>query len=165
MESFEGQTTGVNLLRACLIAFKVILIHSPLTSPAWTCGLEDQNSSTHEAIMAGHTPMNASTEAEVRPVKDAECASECLEKTHPAEGNDDDVGYQQYLTSLDIEFTAKEERQVRWKLDVSHPFLADIRLSWLSLQKLIVLPIFLITQLVQFLDKSALNYANVFGYQ
>jgi hypothetical protein len=71
-------------------------------------------------------PMNASTEAEARHVKDVKCASECLEKTYPAEVNDDDVGYQQYLTSLDIEFTAKEERQVRWKLDVTHSFLASI---------------------------------------
>lgn len=31
--------------------------------------------------------------------------------------------------------------------------------------QLIILPIFLITQLLQFLDKTALNYANVFGYQ
>lgn len=32
-------------------------------------------------------------------------------------------------------------------------------------QQLIILPIFLVTQLLQFLDKTALNYANVFGYQ
>lgn len=30
---------------------------------------------------------------------------------------------------------------------------------------MIVLPIFLITQLLQFLDKTALNYGNLFGYQ
>ncbi|KAF2172044.1 hypothetical protein M409DRAFT_32798, partial [Zasmidium cellare ATCC 36951] len=48
---------------------------------------------------------------------------------------------------LDIEFSRKEERWVRWKLD------------------LIILPIFLVTQLLQFLDKTALNYANIFGYQ
>jgi hypothetical protein len=36
---------------------------------------------------------------------------------------------------------------VRWKID------------------LIILPIFLITQALQFMDKTALNYANLFGYQ
>jgi MFS family permease len=35
----------------------------------------------------------------------------------------------------------------------------------LTVTQLIVLPIFLVTQLLQFLDKTALNYANVFGYQ
>lgn len=30
---------------------------------------------------------------------------------------------------------------------------------------MIVLPIFLITQALQFMDKTALNYANLFGYQ
>lgn len=29
----------------------------------------------------------------------------------------------------------------------------------------IIVPIFLITQGLQFLDKTALNYANLFGYQ
>lgn len=41
----------------------------------------------------------------------------------------------------------EEERKVRWKID------------------LIVLPIFLITQALQFMDRTALNYANLFGYQ
>jgi hypothetical protein len=36
---------------------------------------------------------------------------------------------------------------IRWKID------------------LVVLPIFLITQALQFIDKSALNYANLLGYQ
>lgn len=30
---------------------------------------------------------------------------------------------------------------------------------------MIVLPIFLVTQGLQFMDKTALNYANLFGYQ
>lgn len=30
---------------------------------------------------------------------------------------------------------------------------------------MIVLPIFLITQALQFMDKTALNYANLFGYK
>lgn len=30
---------------------------------------------------------------------------------------------------------------------------------------LVVLPIFLVTQALQFMDKTALNYANLFGYQ
>lgn len=38
-------------------------------------------------------------------------------------------------------------RKVRWKLD------------------LIILPMFLITQALQFMDKTSLNYANLFGYQ
>jgi hypothetical protein len=37
--------------------------------------------------------------------------------------------------------------KVRWKLD------------------LIILPIFLVTQALQFIDKTSLNYANLFGYQ
>lgn len=36
---------------------------------------------------------------------------------------------------------------MRWKLD------------------LIILPMFLITQALQFMDKTSLNYANLFGYQ
>lgn len=38
-------------------------------------------------------------------------------------------------------------RRVRWKLDLT------------------VLPMFLITQALQFMDKTSLNYANLFGYQ
>jgi hypothetical protein len=40
-----------------------------------------------------------------------------------------------------------QERRVRWKID------------------LVILPIFLVTQCLQFMDKTALNYANLFGYQ
>jgi hypothetical protein len=32
--------------------------------------------------------------------------------------NKDDVGYEEYLESLNIKFSPKEERWVRWKLDV-----------------------------------------------
>jgi hypothetical protein len=38
-------------------------------------------------------------------------------------------------------------RRVRWKLDLT------------------ILPMFLITQALQFMDKTSLNYANLFGYQ
>jgi hypothetical protein len=38
-------------------------------------------------------------------------------------------------------------KRLRWKLD------------------LIILPMFLITQALQFMDKTSLNYANLFGYQ
>jgi hypothetical protein len=38
-------------------------------------------------------------------------------------------------------------KRVRWKID------------------LIVLPIFLVTQALQFMDRTALNYANLFNYQ
>ena len=40
-----------------------------------------------------------------------------------------------------------QSRKLRWKIDF------------------IILPIFFITQGLQFLDKTALNYANLFGYQ
>ncbi|KAH9885922.1 major facilitator superfamily domain-containing protein [Xylariomycetidae sp. FL2044] len=55
---------------------------------------------------------------------------------------EDAVGYREYIEGL-----AVESRRVRWKID------------------LIILPIFLITQALQFMDKTALNYANLFGYQ
>jgi hypothetical protein len=57
------------------------------------------------------------------------------------------VGYREYLEGREIEVTDKEARKVRWKID------------------LIVLPIFLVTQALQFMDRTALNYANLFGYQ
>ncbi|KAK4150000.1 hypothetical protein C8A00DRAFT_18388 [Chaetomidium leptoderma] len=57
------------------------------------------------------------------------------------------VGYREYLEAMDIEVTEKESTRLRWKLD------------------LIILPMFLITQALQFMDKTSLNYANLFGYQ
>jgi hypothetical protein len=57
------------------------------------------------------------------------------------------VGYKEYREALDLEFSDAEARRVRWKIDLS------------------VLPCFLITQALQFMDKTALNYANLFGYQ
>lgn len=57
------------------------------------------------------------------------------------------VGYREYLEGRDIEVSDQEARKVRWKID------------------LIVLPIFLITQALQYMDRTALNYANLFGYQ
>ncbi|GAB1205324.1 hypothetical protein APSETT445_003997 [Aspergillus pseudonomiae] len=57
------------------------------------------------------------------------------------------VGYKEYREGLHIEITAKENSKVRWKIDM------------------VVLPIFLVTQALQFMDKTALNYANLFGYQ
>ncbi|EMC99259.1 hypothetical protein BAUCODRAFT_396627 [Baudoinia panamericana UAMH 10762] len=57
------------------------------------------------------------------------------------------VGYREYVEGLGLEVTNAENRRVRWKID------------------LIILPIFLITQALQFMDKTALNYANLFGYQ
>lgn len=38
-------------------------------------------------------------------------------------------------------------RKLRWKID------------------LVILPMFLITQALQFMDKTSLNYANILGYQ
>ncbi|KAJ7166961.1 major facilitator superfamily domain-containing protein [Mycena filopes] len=62
---------------------------------------------------------------------------------------DDNVGYATYKQGLaeHVEITAAENSAIRWRID------------------LIILPIFLITQTLQFLDKTALNYANLFGFQ
>ncbi|KAI0975708.1 major facilitator superfamily domain-containing protein [Xylaria arbuscula] len=57
------------------------------------------------------------------------------------------VGYEEYVEALDLEISDKEMRKVRIKIDA------------------IIVPIFLITQGLQFLDRTALNYANLFGYQ
>ncbi|KAM5350778.1 hypothetical protein ACJ41O_007283 [Fusarium nematophilum] len=57
------------------------------------------------------------------------------------------VGYTEYLEALDLDVSDKEMKRLRWKLD------------------LIILPIFLVTQALQFMDKTSLNYANLFGYQ
>ncbi|KAJ7131866.1 major facilitator superfamily domain-containing protein [Mycena crocata] len=62
---------------------------------------------------------------------------------------DDNVGYNAYKQGLaeNHEITATENSAIRWRLD------------------LIILPMFLVTQTLQFLDKTALNYANLFGFQ
>jgi len=77
------------------------------------------------------------------------------------------VGYRQYHEALLLEFSPEEVsylklskrskctnltstpqvKRVRWKIDF------------------IVLPIFLVTQALQFMDRTALNYANLFNYQ
>jgi len=75
------------------------------------------------------------------------------------------VGYDEYLEAMGLEISDAEvcaivtqiyersslhlfqTKRVRWKLD------------------LIILPIFLVTQALQFIDKTSLNYANLFGYQ
>ncbi|KAK0224722.1 major facilitator superfamily domain-containing protein [Armillaria nabsnona] len=58
------------------------------------------------------------------------------------------VGYTVYKEGLNhSEITPSQNRSIRWKID------------------LVILPIFLITQTLQFLDKTALNYANLFGFQ
>ncbi|KAG7451888.1 MFS general substrate transporter [Guyanagaster necrorhizus] len=57
------------------------------------------------------------------------------------------VGYTTYKEGLNSEITSSQNRSIRWRID------------------LIILPIFLITQTLQFLDKTALNYANLFGFQ
>ena len=66
-------------------------------------------------------------------------------KYDPAHENE--VGYKEYVEGLSLVVSDKENRCVRTKIDF------------------VVLPIFLITQLLQFLDKTALNYANLFDYQ
>ncbi|KAF2192417.1 MFS general substrate transporter [Zopfia rhizophila CBS 207.26] len=60
---------------------------------------------------------------------------------------EDAVGYREYREGLDMEITPKEDSRIRLKID------------------LVILPIFLVTQALQFMDKTALNYANLFGYQ
>ncbi|KAH7385403.1 major facilitator superfamily domain-containing protein [Phaeosphaeria sp. MPI-PUGE-AT-0046c] len=57
------------------------------------------------------------------------------------------VGYREYVEGRDLEYSDQEMKRLRWKLD------------------LIILPMFLITQALQFMDKTSLNYANLFGYQ
>ncbi|UNI19484.1 hypothetical protein JDV02_005666 [Purpureocillium takamizusanense] len=57
------------------------------------------------------------------------------------------VGYREYIEALDLDISDKEMRRLRWKLDLT------------------ILPMFLITQALQFMDKTSLNYANLFGYQ
>lgn len=57
------------------------------------------------------------------------------------------VGYSEYVAGLDLEFTTSEERRTRWKID------------------LIIIPIFLITNAMQQMDRTTLNYVNLFGYQ
>lgn len=60
------------------------------------------------------------TEMNVHSTKaDAERASDHLEEKEITSGiNENDVGYQEYLQGLSIEFSPKEERWVRWKIDV-----------------------------------------------
>ncbi|KAH8901518.1 MFS general substrate transporter [Thozetella sp. PMI_491] len=57
------------------------------------------------------------------------------------------VGYHAYREALTLEVSDREARKVRWKIDF------------------VILPIFLVTQALQFMDKTALNYANLFSYQ
>ncbi|KAJ7459237.1 major facilitator superfamily domain-containing protein [Mycena latifolia] len=67
-----------------------------------------------------------------------------------SEGEEDEnVGYTVYKQGLaeNAAITPQENSAIRWRLD------------------LIILPIFLVTQTLQFLDKTALNYANLFGFQ
>ncbi|KAJ4185827.1 hypothetical protein NW755_008279 [Fusarium falciforme] len=48
---------------------------------------------------------------------------------------------------LDMNDRENAAKKLRWKLD------------------LVILPMFLVTQALQFMDKTSLNYANLFGYQ
>ncbi|KAK6072401.1 MFS transporter [Seiridium cupressi] len=72
--------------------------------------------------------------------------NEHLSKLDIAQENDA-VGYRECLEGRDFEVTDKETRRVCWKID------------------LIILPIFLVTQALQFMDRTALNYANLLGHQ
>ncbi|TGJ78938.1 hypothetical protein E0Z10_g9825 [Xylaria hypoxylon] len=68
-------------------------------------------------------------------------------KDYPNNVVNHNVGYEEYREALDLEISDKEMRKVRVKIDM------------------IIVPIFLVTQGLQFLDKTALNYANLFNYQ
>ncbi|KAK8129172.1 transporter [Apiospora kogelbergensis] len=57
------------------------------------------------------------------------------------------VGYAEYLEAINLDVSKKELTRVRWKIDM------------------VMLPMFLLTQALQFMDKTSLNYANLFGYQ
>jgi hypothetical protein len=54
---------------------------------------------------------------------DIELASDHVEEMAGKVMSNDEIGYKEYLESLDIEFSPKEERTVRWKLDVCLPLL------------------------------------------
>lgn len=71
-----------------------------------------------------------------------------LEPVDENELHEAEVGYDIYLEAKEgLEWDAKEEKRVVRKIDV-----------W-------VLPAFCITQGLAFLDKTALNYGNLFGMQ
>ncbi|ORX95664.1 major facilitator superfamily domain-containing protein [Clohesyomyces aquaticus] len=74
---------------------------------------------------------------------------EAEKKLRPLNAADENnaVGYKEYAEGLELDISAKEMKRLRLKLD------------------LIILPMFLITQALQFMDKTSLNYANLFGYQ
>ncbi|KAJ7582199.1 major facilitator superfamily domain-containing protein [Mycena floridula] len=73
---------------------------------------------------------------------------EKVEQLQPIEESEEaDVGYVDYRRGLETELTPEEVRRIRWKIDL-----------W-------IMPIFTITQLLQFVDKTALNYANLFGFR
>ncbi|PKY01145.1 MFS general substrate transporter [Aspergillus campestris IBT 28561] len=58
------------------------------------------------------------------------------------------VGYREYREGLHMEVSHEDvSLKVRWKIDF------------------VVLPIFMVTQALQSMDKTALNYANLLGYQ
>lgn len=89
-----------------------------------------------------HTESTQSSAADQEPTKDLDKYSSELDTIQ-----ENDVGFREYLEGRDLDFSESEQRKVRWKID------------------LVILPIFLLTQMLQFIDKTALNYANIFGYQ
>ncbi|KAI7241800.1 MFS general substrate transporter [Hortaea werneckii] len=88
------------------------------------------------------TESTQSSAADHEPAKDSEKHTSGLETIQ-----ENDVGFREYLEGRDMVFSESEQRRVRWKIDF------------------VILPIFLVTQMLQFIDKTALNYANIFGYQ
>ncbi|RJE17592.1 Major Facilitator Superfamily [Aspergillus sclerotialis] len=79
------------------------------------------------------------------------------------------IGYKEYREGLSIEITKKEVSEIGWlKLFIASGcppanVTQNSRVRWKI--DLVVLLIFLVTQALQFMDKTALNYANLFGYQ
>ncbi|KAH8813415.1 MFS general substrate transporter [Flagelloscypha sp. PMI_526] len=76
---------------------------------------------------------------------DKHSASPDLEKKSPDLLVETEVGYALYQESKDLEWTEQEEKRIIRKIDI-----------W-------VLPMFCITQGLAYLDKTALNYGNLFG--
>ncbi|KAI0534760.1 major facilitator superfamily domain-containing protein [Xylaria digitata] len=76
-----------------------------------------------------------------------ESAGHVIGKGYPNNAANHSVGYEEYREALDLEISDREMRKVRIKIDM------------------IIVPIFLVTQGLQFLDKTSLNYANLFNYQ
>jgi hypothetical protein len=83
-------------------------------------------------------------------------------------GQDNAVGYREYVEALDLDVSDREVRQARMSATGVHGWLTGLSYQYTRVRwklDLTILPMFLITQALQFMDKTSLNYANLFGYQ